>query len=380
VPKTWKPWARLRFLDAKTRTAIPFTRGRVALIVSGGSARRIVPEPFFVAGDGRVEVFRWEYANGGVLPFGIEKADWEKARVEVRVRGYEPREFASRSDLEGERDVELTPAAPSVTGTLRVAPALEGKRIRLSLEPADPGRDPRNPDVQPWVDGEDAGPFAWYDVPDGKWRFDVWISLKGNDLAHVTRTFEKAGTTVDLGEVAVHPPSYIRARVVSRDGTGVLDQGLTLEDVKAGTKEAAVELDESGWTEFRNLEADTDYRVASSLEDDLAETIHTPVAGGGDMKVELRWNNEGVRCRLRFTVDGQDPIQWGDLFEAPVLDKGSWKKDGFLDHDMAAGDYLFGAWARPRGKDKPIRVFAKFTVPSRPLWEATVDMKEDLDR
>jgi hypothetical protein len=387
VPKGWKPWVRLRLLDAVSKGTVPLELGEgvrgkvhVRVLVGADPVRRFVTEPFHVAEDGTVEVFSREYADGGVLPFGISKEEWDRARVEVRVRGYEPREFPSRAELSGDRDVVLTPSAPSVTGVLLVAPALAGKRVSLSLEPADPARNPRVPDLQPWVDGEDAGPFAWYDVPDGKWRLDVWVSLTGNDLAHARRDFEKAGSRVDLGEIAIHPPSVVRVRVVARDGTGVLDQGLTLEHVPTGAKENAVELDEQGWTEFRNLDADTDYRLASSLDDGVAETIHTPVAGGGAMKVELKWDNEGVRCRLKFTVDGEEPIQWGDLFEGPALDKGAWKKDGFLEHDMGAGEYLLGAWARPRGKDKPIRVFARFTVPSQPLWEATIDMKEDAEK
>lgn len=382
VPKGWKPWARLRFVDAVTKESVPFANrnGGVTLLVPSATGRMTVRQPLVVEEDGRLLVLRSEDASGHVLPSGIEKADWEKARVEVRVRGYEPREFASRDDLAGDRDVELTPAAPSVTGFLRVAPALAGKRVSITLEPADPARNQRVPGLQPWVDGEDAGPFAWYDVPDGRWRLGVWISLGGNDLAHAARTFEMAGARVDLGDVEIHPPSVLRARVVARDGTGVLDQGLALEHVPTGERQNAVELDGQGWTEFRNLDADTDYRIASSLDEGLAQTIHTPVAGGGEMKVELKWDNEGVRCRLRFTVNGEEPIQWGDLFEGPALDKGAWKKDGFLEHDMGAGEYLLGAWARPRGKDKPIRVFAKFTVPSQPLWEATVDMKEDAEK
>jgi hypothetical protein len=104
--------------------------------------------------------------------------------------------------------------------------------------------------------------------------------------------------------------------------------------------------------------------------------MRTPADGGGDLRVELKWEHSGVRCRIRFTVEGQDPIQWGDLFEGPTLDKGAWKKDGFLEQDMGAGDYLFGFFARPVGKDAPVRVMAKFTVPDQPLWDATIDLKE----
>ncbi len=376
VPKGWASWARLRLVDAKTRAAVPFIHGRVALIVDRGNGRSILPLPWLMAEDGRVVVYRWEDQNGGVLPFGLEAGKFEAARLEVRIRGYEAREFASRADLAGDREVELTPAAPSVKGTVKAGPALAGKRLRMTIEPEDPSHDPRSPDARPSGGAEVPGPFAWFDVPDGRWRLDVWIRAGGDATAHAMRVFEKAGTTVDLGEVLVLPPVTILARVVARDGTGVLDNDLTIARTADGGPEKSDAIDEGGWIAFRNLDADTEYRLVSSLEG-LEETVHTPPAGGGEIRVELHWDNHGVHCRIHFTVDGQDPIQWGDLIESPTLDKGAWKRDGFLEHDMGAGDYVFVAWARPVGKDKPVKVGAVFKVPDQPLWDATIDMKED---
>jgi hypothetical protein len=366
-------------VDAKTRAAVPFVHGRVALLVVRGQGRAILPEPWRAAEDGRLEVFRWEDANGGVLPLGLEVRDYEAARLEVRVRGYEAREFASRADLAGDRDVELTPSAPGVRGTLKIAPALAGKRPRMTLEPADPSRDPRAPDNRPSGGAEGPGPFSWYDVPDGQWRLDVWIPAGADSTAHVMRVFEKSGATADLGEVLVLPPVTVFARVVARDGTGVLDKDLTIMRTVEGSPEKADAIDEGGWVAFRNLDADVEYRLVSSLEG-LEETVHTPPAGGGEMRVELHWDNHGVHVRIRFTVDGQDPIQWGDLVESPTLDKGAWKRDGFLEHDMGAGEYRFVAWARPVGKDKPVKVAAEFKVPDQPLWDAAIDMKEEQGR
>src|SRR5687767_6286499 len=68
VPAGWKPWARLRFLDAGTREAIPFGRGRVALVLPRGDRDLLVPEPWRRAEDGRTEVFRSEDEKG--LPHG----------------------------------------------------------------------------------------------------------------------------------------------------------------------------------------------------------------------------------------------------------------------------------------------------------------------
>jgi hypothetical protein len=373
LPPDWKSWARLRFLDAKTKEEIPFGRGRIAHVVPRGPRGLLVPEPWRRGEDGRIEVYRSEDDMG--LPFGVDRKEWESAPVEVRIPGRVVRRFASRAELAGERDVELVALAPEVRGTVRLAPALAGKKIVMNLEPADPTRDPRGPDAMPEGGSTEPGPFAWYDVPDGRWKLTVWVKVGGGDVGQAVREFDRAGAEVDLGEILVLPPTKLRARVVARNGAGVLDKDLHLQRTGDGSFEIAEEIDDGGWAVFRNLDPDTEYRVVSSL-DKLAETVRTPAEGGGDLRVEMLWENEGVRCRLRFTVDGQDPVQWGDLFESPALDKGAWKKDGFLEHDMAAGEYLFGAFARPVGKDAPVRVHARFTVPDQPLWEATIDMTE----
>jgi hypothetical protein len=230
-------------------------------------------------------------------------------------------------------------------------------------------------DAMPYGGASEAGPFTWYDVPDGPWRLIVWVKAGEDDAARCIRSFEKAGAEVDLGEIVVYPPTTLRARVVARDGTGVLDRDLSLRRAGTVSVETTDDIDDGGWVVFRGLEADAEYRVVSTL-DGLEATVRTPAEGGGDLRVELPWEHQGVRCRIRFTVEGQDPIQWGDIIEGPTLDKEAWKKDGLLEHDMAAGDYLFGILARPVGKDAPVRVFARFTVPDQPLWDATIDLKE----
>jgi len=373
APRDRKPWARLRFVDGKTRQAIPFGDGRIALVVPRVAQRTVVPEPWFLAEDGRIEVFRSEDEQG--VPFLVLKEEWAAAAVEVRIPGWEPRTFGSRTELEGEREIALVASRPSVRGTVRLGPGVEAKRLVMDLEPGDPSRDPRRPGAMPYGGAAKDGPFAWYDVPDGRWRLVVRGRADGIDTPVAAVEFDRAGDEVDLGEIVLRRPSTIRARVVARDGTGVLDTALTLYSDRKGTSEIGDGMDEDGWRVFRGLEPDAEFRVISSL-DKLSETVRTPAEGGGDIKVELRWENRGVRCRIRFTVEGQDPIQWGDLIEGPTLEKEAWRKDGQLEHDMAPGDYLIGAWARPVGKDQPVRVYGKFTVPDKPLWEATVDLKE----
>src|SRR5689334_5603758 len=70
VPPDWKPWARLRFVDAATRAEIPFGRGRVAVVLPRGETPILVPQPWRAAADGRVEIFPSENRTG--LPFGVE--------------------------------------------------------------------------------------------------------------------------------------------------------------------------------------------------------------------------------------------------------------------------------------------------------------------
>jgi hypothetical protein len=376
VPPHWKAWAVLRVSDAKSRAPLEWDdRCRVALVVARGNGRLLVPLPWRLAADGRVEVYRHEDRYGDALPAGVDRADWDAASVEVRVPGYETREFRRRAELAGEREVELRPLPPSVTGVLRVGKGLEGRRVTMTLEPAVRGRDPRTADRRPYGGATEPGPFAWYEVPPARWRLDVWVPTGGRERAHASREFDVGETTVDLGTIEVVPPCAVRARVVARDGTAVLDRGLALERVATGEEASGGPMDDDGWVVFRGLEAATEYRVVSTL-DGVAETVTTPTEGGGEQTVVLRWDNEGVRCRLRFTVEGQDPIQWGDVFEGPTMDKGAWKKDGTLEQDFAPGEFVIGILARAVGKEKPARYRATFTVPSKPYWEATIDLTE----
>jgi hypothetical protein len=47
---------------------------------------------------------------------------------------------------------------------------------------------------------------------------------------------------------------------------------------------------------------------------------------------------------------------------------------------MAPGEYLFGIWAEPSGKSGLHRVWARFTVPRQPGWEADIAFSEEPPR
>ena len=381
VPKGAKPWARLRLVDAKTRVPLPSSEGaRVTMLVSRGAGRLRIPEPTRRAADGRLEVFAAIDERDDVSSF-LAPADLAAARFEVRLPGFERVEAASRGDLEGERDVLLERAEPAVRGVLLPPRGAAKGPVRAEIRAADGSRPPLPLEVPPGPMPSAAGPFEIFDLPEGRWRLDAWMGLPNGDLAHAVRVFDRGAGTADLGEIAFVAPVAIRARVVARDGTWVIDRNLSIRRVGEGGDGLEVgEPDAEGWVKFGGLDPDAEYRVVSSL-DGVEEVVHTPSDSSREVRVELRWENQGVRCRLRFTVEGQDPLAWGDIFEGPALEKDAWKRDGFLEHDMAPGEYLFGIWAKPIGKDgSSRRWFAEFTVPDRPLFEATIDMKEGRPR
>jgi hypothetical protein len=221
------------------------------------------------------------------------------------------------------------------------------------------------------------GPFEVFDLRDGSWWIEAWVSLPDGTTAHRAVQFVKSEDVVDLGAIELRAPATVVARVVAKDGTPVLDKRMTIRrEGREGDTAGEGDPDVSGWVYFRGLDADADYRVVSSL-DGLEQAVHTPSEGLREARVELRWDHEGVRCRLRFTVEGADPVRWGDLFEGPTLDQGAWHKDGFLEHDMAPGEYLFGIWAQVAGQDALHRYWATFTVPETPLWEKAIDLSAE---
>ena len=201
--------------------------------------------------------------------------------------------------------------------------------------------------------------------------------LAGGVLGGARASVAAGAGTVDLGTLVVRAPATIRVRVIGADGTGLLDQGLRVRKAGEASAESppAGEPDAEGWVEFRGLEPDADYEVLCSLEG-LAETVHTPPGAGAPLVVELRSEIRGVRCRIRFTVLGEEPLKWGAIFDGPTLDETAWRKDGLLEQEMAPGEYAFGILAQVAGSEKMVRYFARFKVPDQPAWEGKVDLTD----
>jgi len=265
------------------------------------------------------------------------------------------------------------PGRVSARGRLVAGRGVDGSGVWCSLqslgEPGQGFRAARRPSPPP----QSFGDFTIHDLDPGRWLLDARARLSDGRIAAALREFEVGDEPADLGEIVLRVPVTLRARVVARDGTAVLDPGL---HAMAGTRRHEGASGEDGWMRFPGLEPGAEIAVTSSLPD-LSQEIRLPSEGGEEVRVELRWEEDGVRCRLRFVVDGAPAARWGEIFEGPTMDKGAWKRDGFLEHEMAPGEYLFGIWAEPTGKSGMRRVWARFTVPRQPAWQTDIACSEE---
>ncbi len=370
------PWARLRLVESGTGSPVPADADpAVTLLTSRGGRALRLPQRVFPQEDGTlgVAVYFGEADRPGAPTF-LTDEQAGSARYEVAAYGYAARGGFARKDLEGEREIALDPVAPSAMGILAAGPGLVPGPVRAEIRPAD-GR--------PFILGQGVrvprlpralGPFAIYDLPDGSWRLDVRVKQPDRTMAHSSREFEKAGATADLGTLEVAAPVAIRARVVAADGTVIFDREISLERTDSpGNSTQGEPLEAQGWVEYRGLEPGAEYRVFSFALG-VEQTVRAPGAGAPILSVEIRKDVRVVRCRIRFTVDGRDPLEWGDVFRGPFLEDGAWRKDGTLECDMVPGAYEIEVLARPVGADSLQHVYTRFTVPDRPAWDATVDL------
>ena len=386
LPPRAAPWARLRFLDDATGEPVPASaRPAVVLVARTDRGTLRLPERLYAGRDGRaavVSLYPPGARPGENLYFTKEEA--EAHRYEVLAFGYAPLADLRRSDLEGERDLRLVPVPPAVRGVLEAGEGLGKGVLRCELVPG--GEGPRLQESNFFNDGpavrapalpREFGPFEIPSLAPGPWTLVVRHQQAGGVQARATASFEAGAGTVDLGTLVVRAPATIRVRVIGADGTGLLDQGLRVRKAGEASAESppAGEPDAEGWVEFRGLEPDADYEVLCSLEG-LAETVHTPPGAGAPLVVELRSEIRGVRCRIRFTVLGEEPLKWGAIFDGPTLDETAWRKDGLLEQEMAPGEYAFGILAQVAGSEKMVRYFARFKVPDQPAWEGKVDLTD----
>lgn len=366
-------WARLRLLEAGTGKPIPADADpAVTLSVHRGWRVDLIPQRVFREEDGRLAVAPQPGAESS-----LTEAEIASARYEIAAYGYAARGGLAKADLAGEHDIELKPVAPSVVGVLAAGPGVVAGKVKTEIRRAD--GQPLAPGPRPLRLPRALGPFAIHDLPQGKWRLNAWTFQLGNLTARGSAEFEKAESTVDLGTIEIRGYSSIRARLVAADGTPILVPGLEVSrpGVEVGeVQDVEREVDDEGWTEFHGLEPGEEFIVRSPTFE-VEETVRAPAAGDPPLKVELRKDVRLVRCRLRFTVDGKDPAQWGDWLGGPRILDGAWKGDGTLEHDMIPGRYTLAILARPAGADAMRRVDATFTVPDQPAWDATVDLKEE---
>jgi len=374
APPGRAPWTTLRLVDGATKGPPRRLAGASLLLLArSGESEVRIPEHLRPRADGAVEVVA-ALDDGEEVPGVLAEGDLEAARYRLRVPGYRAVAFPSRGAVRDAGEIVLQPLVPAARGVLVAGRGVDAAAVWAQILPGgDPlPAAPEDPPVPP----SGFGAFEIHDLTEGRWRLEVRARLPEGVLASASREIEFAGTTVDLGEIPVRAPTTLLARVVALDGTPVLDPGLTVVQ-RAGPIEGRP--GEDGWVAFAGVEPGVSAKVVSSLPG-LEQEVAIPPDGGDEVRVELRWEEEGVRCRLRFLVDGVPPTRWGEILEGPELDKGAWKKDGFLGHDMAPGDYLFGIQAEPVGKSGLRRVWAKFTVPRQTSWVADVSFSEEPPR
>ena len=367
-PADRAPWATFRLVDASTGgPARRAAEASLMLLATEGDTQVRIPGYLRPRDDGAIDAIASVAEDRA-----SRNIDFSRVRVRLRVPGYRAAEFASRDALRAAKEIALRPLPVVARGVLAAGRGVEAASVWVEVFPAGPAQpsESEDPPVLPTA----FGPFELYELTPGRWRVEARARMPEGVLARATREFDVGAETADLGEVRVLAPTTLRARVVAKDGTAVLDPGLTV--TASGDSPIAGRPGEDGWTAFAGLDPGATVKVASSLPG-LEQEVVLPPDGGDEVRVELLWDEEGVRCRLRFLVDGSVPTRWGDIVEGPELDKGAWKRDGFLEHDMAPGDYLFGIQAEPVGKSGMRQVWAKFTVPRQPTWMADIAFSEE---
>ena len=369
-------WTTLHVTDASTRRPISRLAGAtVVRFLRIGETELRVPEYVRRMEHGVLEVVE-SLPDKDFVRGPLTSEDLARGRYRLRVPGYRAVDFESRDALlRAAKEITLQPLPVSARGVLVAGRGVEASSVWVEMFPAGPTQPPESEDP-PYLPTA-FGPFELHELAKGRWRLEARARMPQGVLARATREFEVGAEPADLGEIRVLAPTTLRARVVARDGTAVLDPGLTV--TARGDAAVAGRPGEDGWTAFAGLDPGATVKVASSLPG-LEQEVVLPSDGGDEARVELLWDEEGVRCRLRFLVDGSAPTRWGDILEGPELDKGAWKRDGFLEHEMAPGDYLFGIQAELVGKSGMRQVWAKFTVPRQPTWMADVSFSEEPPR
>ena len=370
-PADRAPWATFRLVDASTRgPAKRAAEASLTLLLVEGDTQVRIPGHLQPRDDGAIDAIASVAEDRAA-----RSVDLSQVRVRIRVPGYRAVEFSSRDALRTAKEIALQPLPVVARGVLVAGRGVEATAVWTEIFPVFhlPVEPPEDPPLLPTA----FGGFELHDLTKGRWRLEARAKMPQGVLARATREFEVGAEPADLGEIRVVAPATLRARVVARDGTAVLDPGLAV--AAPGDAAVAGRPGEDGWVAFAGLDPGATVKVASSLPG-LEQEVLLPPDGGDEVRVELLWDEEGVRCRLRFLVDGSAPTRWGDIVEGPELDKGAWKRDGFLEHDMAPGDYVFAIQAEPVGKSGMRQVWAKFTVPRQPTWMADIPFSEEPPR
>ena len=322
-----------------------------------------------------------------------DSIDATRSFIEVTIHGYE------RVRLEGgaPRDmseIPLVPWLPTVRGTMVGPEGAPGKVRAVLLAEI---RDETLGSLRPRGLPASTGPFEIHDLPDGRWILWAWSTGPGGTF-HAVRRFERSGNVVDLGEVRLDGWSSLRVRVVDGQGGSVSDTRLVGRPTLPGTDfmdmiihpvpgglPSSVEV-EGGWLLFDHLPPGMDWTIRSVTLPGVEIVARTPEEPGAVRSVEIPWMGRRVRCRLRFTADGEEQPGWGRQIFLNGIEPAGWKADGRVETVLASGAYTVMAWKEgysakgaggpfTRGPDVRVELRGEFTVPAEEAFEAVVDLK-----
>jgi hypothetical protein len=297
--------------------------------------------------------------------------------------------------IRGRVEATLAPAVADVTGILAIATDTSpGFPVGWHVLPEAEGQ-PQPSGVR--ADLRGPGPFALFDLPDGKWTLEIWASTaEGTRFAR--RAFEKAGGPVDLGVLEASRPAGFRVRVLDAEGNafpaGVVasrtkgpssghvveflnvDGAQVLIDsggrvvAKLGEGGEALRPDPDGWQEIPGVVPGVRYRLSPQVPG-VPPREETAPEAGEFATVEIRTRLRPVRCSVRFAPKGGTVAEW--RVAAIPLVRRAWRDGGFLEGTLYPGDYEIHLMVHGEGGKKFRGEWVRFTVPDQPSWTATIE-------
>jgi hypothetical protein len=317
--------------------------------------------------------------------------------VRLVVPGYFPSP-APEGGWKGRTVVRLDADPGAVRGRIV---ALENIHIDAALLSAEDGR-PCEADslaglpVRP-------GPFALSGIPPGGWDLVVkgdTGSFHPDMTVWATARIDYRGAGLDLGEVEWKTGGVLRARLLGKDGKPETEAPLHLArgfpgeipllgyglsrgapSVHVSWPEHSWQTEsresipgEEGWVEFGGLRPGGTCLVATGRVPGLTRSVTIPLERGDPVIVELDAAAPTTTCRLRFTVNGEEPRFWRLLAGPAFADAFSTGK-GTLEAEIPPGRHLFVGTTVVEEGEARTSFWAEVEIPDSGRFEGTVDLR-----